>query len=319
MTPFGFPSESYHCLLDEQPYYLVPQRLLPEVDPNQDLIVSPLCWFSWFGPLAPDKADRVAFAEYFCPSDWVVWVDDPATRALWPYWAGVDYVPFLMNMQPGEPLAEEIPENVRTVLCQAGVLVPPDYIEQRRKQYLDLLWRCAPAFERGYVSIANLVPPFHVGALRRYYRFHVRSGAYTLGDEQVGRRYGVHNEVVARYIQYQLTNVISDIARTLVQPSYTYSVAYQSGARLEPHTDREQCEYSITLCFDSSPEPEAQSPWPIQLDTSDGSLRVWQYIGDALIYRGRQLPHSRDTLPDGCASSSLLLHYVDIDFDGPLN
>jgi hypothetical protein len=306
-------------LLDEQPYYLVPPRLLPEVDANQELIVSPLCWFSWFGPLPPDKADRVAFAENFCPSDWVLWVDDPATRALWPYWAGVDYAPYLTNLYPGEAPPGELPENVRTVLAQAGVLVPRDHIEQRRKQWLDRVWDRARAFERGYAIVEDLIPPFHVGALRRYYRYHVRGGAYNFGDGQVSHRYGVHNEVVARYFQYQLTNAVSDIARALVKPSYTYSVIYQSGAELEQHVDREQCEYSVTLCFDASPEPETHSPWPIQLHTAEGVLRVWQHIGDGLMYRGRDVPHSRETLPDGCTSSSLLLHYVNHDFEGPLD
>jgi hypothetical protein len=318
MTPFGQPSGSYHCLLDEQPYYLVPPHLLPEPPDDQDLIVNPLCWFSWFGPLPPDKARRVAFAEHFCPSDWVVWVDDPATRALWPYWVGADFEPYLASMVPGGPLEEAIPEQVHATLCQAGILVPPYFIEHRRKQWLDQLAIGAHAFERGYVSIGNLIPPFHIGALRRYYRYHTRTGSFRLGDEQVAARYGAHNEPVSRYFHHQLNNVVSDMARTLVQPSYTYLVAYQSGARLESHVDREQCEYSITLCFDATPEPEAESPWPLQLETPEGRVEIWQRIGDALLYRGRELPHWRDELADGHTSSSLLLHYIDEGFEGSL-
>jgi hypothetical protein len=318
MTPFGQPGGLYHCLLDEQPYYLVPPNLLWELDDDADLIVNPLCWFSWFGPLPADKARRVAFAEHFCPSDWVVWVDDPATRALWPYWAGADFAEYLAAMVPGEPLGEAIPEKMRGVLRQAGILVSPNFVEHRRKNWLDQVAIGSRAFERGFVSIGNLIPPFHIGALRRYYRYHTRTGSFRLGDEQVTSRYGAHNEPVSRYFHHQLTNVVSDMARTLVQPSYTYLVAYQSGAYLDSHVDREQCEYSITLCFDATPEPEAESPWPIQLSTQDGLVNVWQGIGDALLYRGRELPHSRDVLADGHTSSSILLHYVDERFDGQL-
>jgi hypothetical protein len=319
MTPYGQPSEQYHCLLDEQPYYLVPGRLWRELEESAELIVNPLCWFSWFGPLPADKATRVAFAEHFCPSDWVVWVDDPATRALWPYWVGVDYVPYLMNMYPGDVPEEEVPEPLASVLRQAQILVPPDHIERRRKEWLDQVLYGAQAFERGYVSLPDLIPAFHIGALRRYYRHHVRTGTFPFGDDQVARRYGAHNEPVARYFHHQLTNVVSDMARTLVQPSYTYFACYQGGAQLDSHTDREQCEYSITLCFDASPEPEALAPWPIELNTSEGLLRIWQHLGDSLLYRGRQLPHSRDVLPEHCTSSSLLLHYVDRDFAGSLS
>jgi hypothetical protein len=105
----------------------------------------------------------------------------------------------------------------------------------------------------------------------------------------------------------------------MVKPSYSYLAAYESGSTLERHTDREQCEFSITMCIDATPEPQAQIPWPIQLDVSDGSLRIWQHIGDSLLYRGRFLPHYRDTLPEGYTSTSLLLHYVDRDFSAQLS
>ncbi len=116
-----------------------------------------------------------------------------------------------------------------------------------------------------------------------------------------------------------MSQIVSDVARTRVKPSYVYLAAYQGGAELDRHTDREQCEYSITLCIDATPEPEVQSPWPILLDTRDGALRIWQYLGDGLLYRGRHLPHYRERLPDGCSSTSLLLHYVDHDFAGSLD
>jgi hypothetical protein len=140
-----------------------------------------------------------------------------------------------------------------------------------------------------------------------------------LGDGQVGRRYAAGNEAVARYVQEQLVQATGDIAGATIKPSYAYFVAYQSGATLERHSDRAQCEYSITLLIDSTPEPAEQSPWPIKLVTSRGTVAVWQYLGEALLYRGRRLPHYRDRLPAGCTSTSLLLHYVDKGFSGPLS
>lgn len=317
MTPYGYPSESYHCLLDEQPYYLVPNRLIQQ-PANGEATVNPSCWFSWHGPLPPDKASRVEFSETFCPSDWIVWVEDPGTRTLWPYWVGTEYAEYLSRMAPGQPISEALPDHVRWVLTQANILVNPNHLAARRKAWLDDVLNLSQAFQRGYVAVPGLIHPFHVGALRRYYRYHTRSGSLPFGDTQVSRRYHAHNESVTRFFQYQLTHTISDIARTLLKPSYSYTVAYQAGSELERHTDREQCEFSVTLCIDATPEPPEQSPWPIQLDTSDGNLRVWQYIGDALLYRGRFIPHSRDMLPEGCTSTSLLLHYVDESFDGPL-
>jgi len=318
MTPFGYDSEYYHCLLDEQPHYLVPERLLLTQEPNGELTVNPNCWFSGWGPLPPDKGARLAACDRLHPAEWMVWVDDAATGIIWPFWLGPRFAPWLQDLAPGAPLHAELPSNVHWVLWQAGVLVRPNHLAQRRRAWLDQLWECALAFERGYVNVPGLIHPFHIGALRRYYRARTRAGAFELGDSQVGQRYFSHNEEVARFFHGQLSNAVSDIARTLVKPSYAYAISYQGGSELDVHTDREQCEYSITMCYDATPEPEAQSPWPLQLDTPDGRLRIFQHIGDSLFYRGRYIPHSREPLPYGHTSSSLLFHYVDDGFDGPL-
>jgi hypothetical protein len=253
------------------------------------------------------------------PTDWTIWVDDPGSRALWPFWVGEEFFNHLARLAPGAPIEGELPPHVQWVLTRANILVRPNHAERRRKQWLDDIAVHASEFQRGYTSIANLVPQFHLGALRRYYRYHTRVGSFSLGDEQVKRRYAAHNEGVARFFHRQLAAAVTDIARTLVKPSYCYMVAYQSGSLLERHTDREQCEYSVTFCIDASPEPAEQSPWPICLDIPDGSLRIWQHIGDGLVYRGRNLPHYRDELPEGYTSTSLLFHYVDDEFQGSLD
>jgi hypothetical protein len=95
--------------------------------------------------------------------------------------------------------------------------------------------------------------------------------------------------------------------------------AYQSGARLEKHIDREQCEFSITLCIDYSPEPTAATPWPLRLETPRGTVTVSQALGDGLLYRGRELPHYRATLADGNTSTSVFFHYVAESFSGSLS
>jgi hypothetical protein len=317
MTPYGYPSEYYHCLLDEQPYYLVPLRLYGP-DPVGPLLVSPQCWFSWHGPMPPDKSTRVVAAEFLYPSDWMVWVDDPGTRAIWPYWVGPEFAHYLHDQVPGQPLTKELPPHAVWVLTRASILVEPGFAERRRREWLDSLWGLMRNFERGYSPVAGLVPMFHLGAMRRYYRYHTRAGSFPFGDGQVARRYVAHNEGAARYFHCQLANAVSDIARIMVMPSYSYLAVYESGSILERHTDREQCEYSVTMCIDATPEPQAQVPWPIQLDIHEGALRIWQHLGDSLVYRGRYLPHYRDSLPEGYTSTSLLLHYVDYNFTGTL-
>jgi hypothetical protein len=181
------------------------------------------------------------------------------------------------------------------------------------------LAHCSEMFRGGYAAIAGLLNPFHVGALRRYYRYLIRNSHFELGDRQCQKRIGAHNEITARFFHHQLTAVVSAIVNESVKPSYVYLASYQSGAELRRHTDRPQCEFTITLLVDCSPEPEVESRWPIHLETPSGRVTVYQAIGDGLLFRGRELPHARGVLPDGCTSTSLLFHYVAEDFDGPLD
>jgi hypothetical protein len=319
MTPYGYPEEYYHCLLDEQPYYLVPTRLYRPDAAQEQLVVNPLCRFSWLEATPDELAARVPFAEYMLPAEWMVWVEDPGSQAIWPYWLGHEFAGYLANLSPGYRVDESLPPHALWVLMQANVVVDPNFSEQRRAEWAQHVWNSARDFERGYVRVEHLIPAFHLGAMRRYYRHHTRRGSFQMGDGQVARRYVSHNDGVARFFQYQLTNAVNDIARASVRPTYSYLVAYESGAELECHTDREQCEYSITMCIDATPEPQDQSPWPICLQVQDGVLAVWQHLGESLLYRGRYLPHYRPQLPDGCTSTSLLFHYVDSDFTGSLS
>ena len=73
---------------------------------------------------------------------------------------------------------------------------------------------------------------------------------------KVSRRYVAYNEPVARFFHHQITATLRAVAGEPLKPSYVYLASYLSGAELKKHTDREQCEFSVTLCLDFSPEPE---------------------------------------------------------------
>jgi hypothetical protein len=208
---------------------------------------------------------------------------------------------------------------VRRLLATAGVFVGQKEAECRLGQWSEIARKGAQQFrEKGYAPLANLIHPFHVAALRRYYRQAIRRGSIRLGDEQSSRRYVAHNEGVARFFHHQIANAISAIAGEPVKPSYVYFASYLSGAELKKHTDREQCEFSVTLCLDFSPEPVGATSWPIRVDTPGGTATICQALGDGLVYRGTKVPHYRSVLSEGSTSTSIFFHYVPADFSGPL-
>jgi hypothetical protein len=247
----------------------------------------------------------------------VAWVPHPATGSLQPFWISDELNEVLQSKRKS---LFEVSADLRSVLAMAGILVRADCVAAQRRRWKDAMAKASAEFrERGYVPLSELIHPFHVAALRRYYRHRIRTGGMVLGDDQSSRRYVAHNDGVARFFHHQLTPAMAAIAGEAVKPSYVYAASYQGGARLDLHTDRQQCEFSITFCLDYSPEPSLATPWPLQLHTKSGVVTVYQAIGDALLYRGRDLPHSRDTLRHGQTSTSIFFHYVREDFSGPLD
>jgi len=154
--------------------------------------------------------------------------------------------------------------------------------------------------------------------LRRYYRYLVRTDRVRLGDDQSQRRYVAHNESVAQFFHHQLTKAVADLVGEPVKASYVYFSSYLGGADLEKHLDRPQCEFSLTLQLDYAPEPTGATPWPLYLDVPAGKVTVYQALGDALLYRGHQIPHYRSPLREGHVSSHIFFHYVREGFEGAL-
>jgi hypothetical protein len=321
------PRSLYHCCLDDQPDFLVPERYLPsgnEKDPpDRRLVINPKCFFTGPGEIPEGESYPGFTREHFAcgsvaNSHQIAWVRDSATGALMPFWLGPELNKLFADAQPGDAAPLQIPKETICVLKAAGVLVEEDHANARREEWQLIVLQCRAQFRaKGYVPIGCLIHPFHIAAMRRYYRHHLRRGNFNFGDSQT-LRYTGYNEPVAKFFHQQLTAGISDVVGEEVKPSYCYFSSYPAGACLEKHTDREQCEFTISLCIDYSPEPKLATPWPLQLHIDGGTVTVFQALGDALLYRGRQIPHSRSKLGEGQSSTSIFFHYVRKDFTGPL-
>jgi hypothetical protein len=314
MIPEFFPRDRYYCVLDDQPDFLVPSSAMaPYASLNSDdpLQVNPRAWMGWHGPLPASHLPPGGVPAELYDEPWIIWVDDPDRGAVWPYWLGRDYAHLLQHLQPGDWFDGGLSPDVVMVLRVAGVLVTPTQAEQRRQAWAQAVTVAADQIGAGYVSLQQLLPPYHIGALRRYYRYHTRSGTFTLGDDQTGGRYVAYDEPLTRFVHQQLTSTVCDLARRVVVPSYNYLAFYQGGAVLDPHTDREACEYTLSVCIDATPDPLTHGAWPINVMSGQGPVSFTLGIGDGLLFRGRTLSHWRDRLPDGYTSSSVLFHFVD--------
>jgi hypothetical protein len=318
------PPSQFHCLIDELPLHLIPQPQF-KCGMRQDLFYEPLvfnpqCWLLSAGKVPPELEEHRHLLANFNLQGTVAWVCDPARGSLQPFWLGPRLERIVSPLRTGEIVPSTVPQDVTSLLAQAGILIHAEEAEPQVEEWSEAERKGARQFqEKGYVPLRCLIHPFHLAALRRYYRQAIRCGTIHLGDEQSSRRYAAHNESVARFFHHQLTNAVSAIVGETVKPSYVYFASYLSGADLKKHTDRQQCEFSVTLSLDFSPEPDLATSWPIRLDTADGSVAVYQALGDGLVYRGTRLPHYRSVLPNGHTSTSIFFHYVPADFSGPLD
>ena len=85
--------------------------------------------------------------------------------------------------------------------------------------------------------------------LQKYYKETIENNTWSLGDRQ-SKRYKSHNEPMSRFIHYEILPLIEKIVGGKLYPTYTYLSAYVKGSDLPAHTDRPDCEYTVSFIID---------------------------------------------------------------------
>lgn len=189
--------------------------------------------------------------------------------------------------------------------------------------------------ENRYTILRHILPPFCLQAAQKFYRDLIASGSLKFGDGQ-SYRYVTYNDRVARFIHYQIADLIRRVIAHNAIPSYTYFGGYKEGSALLPHTDRQACEFTLSFnvqqfpfdkpwtlsagtkaLFDKDPKWSGRNPEriPDEKETVNADL----YSGDGLLFMGRHLIHfRRGKLPEGHWTNQIFLHFVQEDFTGEL-
>ena len=280
----------------------------PEPLPTSSLITAPSLEFEPFDL----RKFRVWINEkHLSPYFATAWINDPRTGIRWGYWLQPDEADVVAKLTPGLSLDAVDNEIVRR-LYAAGILIN----ESQKDISVDQMAR--DFGEKRYAVIEDIIPPPQLRALQSYYKKFSDQGFMTFGDVQVRRRFVRHDEPVARFVLEGMAPLMSRLADVPVVPTYSYSAVYVEGATLEPHVDREACEFSFSLQLDYSPDlADEESPWPLYVSnrsennvdvTTDTAVRLKN--GDSLVYKGRELVHYRTALPKEHRSTSLFFHYV---------
>jgi hypothetical protein len=318
----AFPPDYYWCLLDELPLHLVPAGSLPwaHFGARRRFLLNPLARILPAGQVPEELAGSPALLERFALQGVIAWIPRSEGDSLLPFWLSPQLEATLAAAIADGGFSSRGSDEGLFVLTAAGLLQTEKQAHRERQHWHQVITTSAEMFQQqGYAYVRNLIHPFHLAALRRYFRYMIRRGLIGFGDEQCERRYGIHNDRVARFFHHYLAHTVSAVVGEATKPSYVFSASYVEGAELKKHIDREQCEFSVTLCLDFSPEPEKETSWPIHLDTQHGPVSIYQALGDGLVYRGTRVPHYRDPLSQGRTSTSIFFHYVRQGFTGSLD
>jgi hypothetical protein len=283
----------------------------------EDLIVNPYFWWQPGSSIPIDISRRAYFRERFLPGYPLVWIENAVTHVLEAYWIPRRWFGELKRfVAGGQP--PPMPVDMTRALYGAGILVQKTHFNREIEAWNNMLVEASAHFIRhGYVNLSRLLSRLQLLAIAVYYQQLIDRSA-NIGDSQCSSRVVVHNESLARFIQHQFQHLMIRIVGQTIRPSYVYFAGYQQGSVLEKHTDREQCEFTVSFLVDYGPANNGRSCWPLCLETRNGTDQIYQQIGDALIFRGREIPHWRPELPSHHHSTSLLLHYVPVEFTGPL-
>lgn len=321
VEPTRARADYFQCFLADQPEYLLPERLFAfdPTRPASELTVSRDAWFAWREDVPDTVAECYPLPEMFLQGAGLVWIDDHTTGMQRPFWIGPWFQQKVAGFKRGQA-APALSAQHTAALLAAGVLERPGDAARRAEEWKDGLAKAAWGFAKdGFATMPMLIHPFHLGALRRYYRRMVRTGGMALGDNCSPKRSVAYQESAATFFHRQAADTVSAVAGVRVKPTFAYVASYPGGTDLEAHTDRAQCEYAVSVLIDYVPEPVEQSPWPLQFAGPNGTRKVWQCLGDAVLYRGTRISHWRDRLAAAAMSTSMLFYFVNEGFKGSLD
>ncbi len=104
----------------------------------------------------------------------------------------------------------------------------------------------------------------------------------------------------------RLVPEIEQVTQRSLFPTYSFFRIYKAGDVLHRHIDRPACEFSVSVNLGY----RAPAPWPLWVEGPLGARSAALEPGDAVVYRGIECPHWRESF-DGEFVVQLFLHYVD--------
>ena len=118
------------------------------------------------------------------------------------------------------------------------------------------------------VSVNNVLKTNVNDIFKTLYKNAIKENVFPLGDRQ-SNRYKSHNESAARVLHYEILPLIEKITNKKLEPTYTYTSFYVEGADLPSHTDRPECQFTVSFVVD---KPDGAN-WNIYVDPKNQPVK----------------------------------------------
>lgn len=157
-----------------------------------------------------------------------------------------------------------------------------------------------------YLVIDELVAPDVAEIAWRYYQSYVSVPGYYETDDDtfsLDRYADAFGEALIPGVQRKIEE---RIGRALI-PTYSYVRIYTTQSKLTKHVDRGSCEISATMTVGYK---NAEGLWPIYIESEGADKPIELEVGQALLYKGMEVPHWRQPLPKGIWCQ-IFFHFVE--------
>jgi hypothetical protein len=247
----------------------------------------------------------------------ILWHRGSPFEAPLPWWPDASSLAVLEAVRRGAPVQPQLWSSLGALVDRGIVNRPTDLpIEEADRRRLLEAGRTSLARD-GFADLGQVLPPGQLAAFQRYWR--ELAGLEVL-PERGGKRRGSHGEPSSMLLLHLLKPLVEHLVGRAIEVAFNYSWIYQRGTEMPAHRDRPESTYTVSLLLDYLPAPDGPAPWPLVVHPrGHGSpVEIHQAVGDALLFCGEELEHSRPPFVMGERSISLLLHYVDRNFPGKL-
>ena len=139
--------------------------------------------------------------------------------------------------------------------------------------------------------------------ISQYYANELKAKKLKFKDDQ-SDRFVAHQDVMGKLVHRLIEQIVKNILQDArLRRTYSYFCGYVRGASLPKHTDREACEWTVSVLLSSTDD------WPIFLEGPSQTHELNVPVGGMIAFQGRKYAHFRKPNPHESVFV-LLLHFA---------